>query len=283
MWAPQTVDNILTIERLQRRESKFILSLPYKTPISYKKRLATIGIFPLCYWHEYLDMVYLHKCLINNSDSNISIKIPTRETRNTSSTNGILLHATKSKTIYFQNSFYIRAANVWNTLPGFIRNTTTSLTTFKCNLMKYYVELTQQIYDPEDPRTFKFVVLNVIPLTNERINSNMLLNLAFVRLFVNIRLLCLLVFVFNCYVCFNFEIIRYTISCSFLEPRYWRTISVWKLQSFVTTVLYIDLLQWQTCKIKLNIYIYICIYIYTGCIKKSKTILKLLSIPQFCS
>ena len=159
VWAPQTVNNILTIERLQRRASKFILSLPYKTSIPYKKRLATIGILPLCYWHEYLDMVYLHKCLINNSDNNISIKIPTRETRNTSSTNGILLHVTKSKTVSFQNSFYIRAANVWNTLPGFIRNTTTSLTTFKCYLMKYYVELTQQIYDPEDPRTFKSVCI----------------------------------------------------------------------------------------------------------------------------
>jgi hypothetical protein len=96
VWAPQTVNNILTIERLQRRASKFILSLPYKTSIPYKKRLATIGILPLCYWHEYLGMVYLHKCLINNSDNNISIKIPTRETRNTSSTNGILLHVTKS-------------------------------------------------------------------------------------------------------------------------------------------------------------------------------------------
>jgi hypothetical protein len=129
---------------------------------------ATIRILPLCYWHEYLDMVYLYKCLINNSDSNISIKIPTRETRNTSSTIDILLHVTKSKTVSFQNSFYIRgrAANVWKTLPCFIRNTTTSLTTFKFNLMKYYVELTHQIYDPEDPRTFKSVCINVTPLAH---------------------------------------------------------------------------------------------------------------------
>jgi hypothetical protein len=139
-------------------------------------------------------MVYLHKCLINNSDNNISIKIPTRETRNNSSTNGIVLHVTKSKTVSFQNSFYIRAANVWNTLPSFIRNTTTSLTTFKCNLMKYYVELTQQIYDPEDPRTFKYVCIKC--------------HTPFLFVCPSIRLLCLIVFVFNCYVCFNFKIIR---------------------------------------------------------------------------
>ena len=54
--------------------------------------------------------------------------------------------------------------------------------------MKYYVELTQQIYDPEDPRTFKSVCIKCHTTrspTNELINSNMLLNLVFVRLFVN--------------------------------------------------------------------------------------------------
>jgi hypothetical protein len=34
-----------------------------------------------------------------------------------------------------------------------------------------------------------------------------------------------------------------------LEHLYWRTISVWKFQSFATIVLY--RLQWQTCKIKI--------------------------------
>ena len=72
VWAPQSVNNISTIEQVQRRATKFILSLPYNTNISYKERLVTIGIIPTCYWHEYLDMVYLFKCIIANSDSNIT-------------------------------------------------------------------------------------------------------------------------------------------------------------------------------------------------------------------
>ena len=72
VWALQSVNNISTIERVQRRATKFILSLPYNTNISYKERLVTIGIIPICYWHEYLDMVYLYKCIITNSDSNIT-------------------------------------------------------------------------------------------------------------------------------------------------------------------------------------------------------------------
>jgi hypothetical protein len=44
--------------------------------------------------------------------------------------------------------------------------------------MKYYVELTHQVYDPEDPRTFSlFVLMSHHSPTNELINSNLLLNL----------------------------------------------------------------------------------------------------------
>jgi hypothetical protein len=121
VWAPQTVNNIMTVERVQRRATKFILSLPYQTDISYKERLITIGSIPICYWHEYLDLVYLYKCIISNSDRNISIKIPGRETRNTNATNGILLEVAMCKTVSYQNSFYVRVANVWNTFPYSIR------------------------------------------------------------------------------------------------------------------------------------------------------------------
>ena len=101
VWAPQTVNNIMTVERVQRRATKFILSLPYQTDISYKERLITIGIIPICYWHEYLDLVYLYKCIISNSDRNISIKTPARESRNTNAINGILLEVAKCKTVRY--------------------------------------------------------------------------------------------------------------------------------------------------------------------------------------
>ena len=122
VWAPQTVSNIQTVERIQRRATKFILYLPYRTDISYKERLKILDIIPLCYWHEYLDIVYIFKSLINDSDSNISVKVSTRETR--SVRNGTFLNAGKCRTVNYQNSYYIRAAKVWNTLPSHIRDKT---------------------------------------------------------------------------------------------------------------------------------------------------------------
>ena len=155
VWAPQTVGNIQTIERVQRRATKFILSLPYRTDISYKDRLQILNIIPLCYWYEYLDMVYVFKSLKNDSDSNISVKVSTRETR--SASNGILLNVGKCRTVNYQNSYYIRAAKVWNTLPVDIRDTTKSVPSFKTLLRKHYIDLTSSIFNPDDPRTLKSV------------------------------------------------------------------------------------------------------------------------------
>ena len=106
----QTLERIQTLERVQRRSTKFILSLPFQTDISYPKRLAKLNILPITYWHEYLDLVYLFKCIYENSDKNVKLNSPNRVTRrSTSSTSGLLLQITKSKTVTFQNSFYIRA------------------------------------------------------------------------------------------------------------------------------------------------------------------------------
>ena len=64
MWDPQAVNLILDIERIQRRATKFILSLAYRSEVSYEQRLLKIGLLPLSYWHEFLDLVYVFKFLV---------------------------------------------------------------------------------------------------------------------------------------------------------------------------------------------------------------------------
>ena len=145
VWSPQTVSNIVKIEKVQRRATKFILSLPYKTDISYKERLQTIRILPVCYWQEYLDMVYIYKCLVYKSDENISIKRRGRVTRMNDITNGILLEIPRSRTVAYKNSFYVRAPSVWNTLPKDLRDTTRSVSSFKTNLCQFYNKLLDDI------------------------------------------------------------------------------------------------------------------------------------------
>ena len=109
-------------------------------------------------------MVYLFKCIITNSDSNINIKKHVRETR--TSTQGVLLDVPKCKTAAFQNRYYyIRAANVWNTLPCCTRDTNKTLVSFKVSLKRHYKDLTSLVYNPEDPRIgSSLFALNAIQL-----------------------------------------------------------------------------------------------------------------------
>ena len=146
-------------KKVQRRATKFILSPPYKSDISYKERLQTIHILPLCYWQGYLDMVYIYKCLVYKSDENIPIKRRGHVTRMNDITNGILLEIPRSRTVAYKNSFYIQAPSVWNTLPKDLRHTTRSVSSFKTNLCQFYNKQLHDIFDPEDSRTYKTVCI----------------------------------------------------------------------------------------------------------------------------
>ena len=146
MWAPQTVTDILKIERVQRRTTKFILSLQYSTDTPYSARPQTISIIPVCYWHEYLDLVCLYKCILSN-DSNVSVRTP------------ILLNVPKCKRVSYQNSFCARARSVWNIPPGYIRDTSRSLDYLKNCLLRYYFNLLEHIYNPDNPRALKSVCI----------------------------------------------------------------------------------------------------------------------------
>ena len=135
MWAPQAVNLILVIERIQRRTAKFILSLPYRCEVSYKQRL---GLLLLCYWHEFLDFVYVFKCLVSLSVPFISVMNSTRP-RRTVSSKDTLLNTIRANTVTFENSFYCRAPRIWNTLPAHLRNTDCSVAHFKKDLFNYYL------------------------------------------------------------------------------------------------------------------------------------------------
>ena len=110
----------------------------------------------------YLEYFYVVKRNISKSDSNISIEIPTRETRSTNAINGILLEVAKCKTVSYKNSIYVRVANVWNALPCLIRENNQTVVSFKFCLMQHHKDLTKEIYNPEDPRTFKHVCVKCV-------------------------------------------------------------------------------------------------------------------------
>ena len=62
IWAPQSViRNILLVESVQRRATKFICKLSKMDHYSYRDRLVQLNLLPLSYWLEYFDLV----CFLN--------------------------------------------------------------------------------------------------------------------------------------------------------------------------------------------------------------------------
>jgi hypothetical protein len=161
IWAPQTIDLIKRVERVQHRASKFILNLPYDCHTNYKNRLKASNIYTT---HEYLDLVFLFKMmngLVHVSDDIIPERNvgKTRRTRATSNPESILLRETKCRTVTFQRSFINRSTRIWNILPDELRHQSLSLVKFKSLLLDYYRTALNLVYDHDNPRTWKSICL----------------------------------------------------------------------------------------------------------------------------
>ncbi len=63
LWFPNKIQDIILLERVQRRATKYILNNYY---ISYKLRLIHLNI--LMYYLQLLDLLFFVKCLKNPSD-----------------------------------------------------------------------------------------------------------------------------------------------------------------------------------------------------------------------
>ena len=87
---------------------------------SYRDRLLSIDILPICYWHEVLDLVFFFKAtngIVCVSHDVLPERIvPTRVTR-ASASNAKSFRPKKCRTSTYQHSFFVRTSRSWNALP----------------------------------------------------------------------------------------------------------------------------------------------------------------------
>ena len=108
-------------------------------------------------------MVFFFKLIhgiisINNNllPSPVNIKKVTRS----SSPNNLSFVTTRCKTTTYQKSYLSRSTRLWNSLPKELTGNNVSLNKFKCGLIKYYKVALGNVYDVNDPRTWKSVCLS---------------------------------------------------------------------------------------------------------------------------
>ena len=136
IWAPQTIELIKRVERVQRRATKFILNLPFHCELTYEDRLQATDLLPISFWHEYLDLTFFFK-LFNGLVCVSEEIIPERKHRNIRTTRAtrnsdiITFRIRKCRTVTFQGSFMNRTARVWNILPAELRPQSLTLPRFK--------------------------------------------------------------------------------------------------------------------------------------------------------
>ena len=81
VWVPQSIYLISNLEKIQRRATKYILKLPFSCCQSYEKRLKTLSLLPISYWHKYLGMLLFFKItrgLVNIEPTIVPIARSTR-------------------------------------------------------------------------------------------------------------------------------------------------------------------------------------------------------------
>ena len=114
IWRPHKIKDILLLERVQRRATKYILD-DYTS--SYKSRLTKLNLLPLMYIYELHDLIFYIKSYKNPSsyfNINHFIFCSSISTRSSS---GFKLQHTGSSTNLTHNFYFCRLPRLWNSLP----------------------------------------------------------------------------------------------------------------------------------------------------------------------
>ena len=82
-----------------------------------------------------------------------------RETRS-SDTDHLKFSTNRCKTTTYQRSYLNRTTRLWNILPEELTGINISITQFKSGLYKYYQLAVKNVFDVDDPRTWKSICLS---------------------------------------------------------------------------------------------------------------------------
>ena len=152
IWRPNHVKDILIIERVQHRATKYILQ-DYRS--DYKSRLTSLNLLPLMYWFELQDLLFLVKCLKDSNDSaciHDHIQFVSSSTRAGS---GRKLAHNFCRTSIVRHFYYNRVVLLWNAMPAI--NLDLSLRSIKRQLCSFLWDHFLDHFDPDTTCSYHFL------------------------------------------------------------------------------------------------------------------------------
>ena len=151
--ALRTVTLVKRTENIQRRARKCVSDLYFRCDTKYEQRLLFLDLNPLCYLHDFLDIVLLYK-LIHRHVTIDNDLLPSATNNNRRETRSLgpdhLTFTTKRcKTSTYQRSYLNRTTRLWNILPSDLTGKSISLTQFTYGLFSYHKQAVKNVYDRE--------------------------------------------------------------------------------------------------------------------------------------
>ena len=134
LWSPQTKCNVLSLENVQRKMTRYITNY---MDLSYTDRCFVLKILPLSFRREIADLTFLYKCIHNLIDVDFTDVLNFSSPSLTRSPDENVIKVERARTETFKLSYFNRAAFLWNRLPPEIR-CCASLATFKSKLVCFY-------------------------------------------------------------------------------------------------------------------------------------------------
>ena len=151
IWRPQHQKDILQLERVQRRATKWILSDSHS---DYKSRLLTLGLLPVMMSYELADLSFFLKSF-HSPTSNFNImKFVSFRSGVTRSSSSMKMRIPLNPSNRSRHFYFSRLPRLWNSLPPLDPSSPVSSNLIL--IKRFFMDKFVSFFDPAQPCTFHF-------------------------------------------------------------------------------------------------------------------------------
>ena len=151
LWNPCVIKDIINMERIQRRSTKYILN-DYTS--DYKTRLLKLKLLPLMYLLDLSDVLFFIKSIKLPSDNFNILHFISFSSSNTRSSSHNKLNHKYSRSNKIRNSYFVRLPRLWNSLPSIDLNQ--SFSSIKTYIYNYLWKHFEANFNQFSPCTFHY-------------------------------------------------------------------------------------------------------------------------------
>ena len=152
IWRPNLIKDILKLEKIQRRATKYILN---DFTSNYKQRLQTLHMLPLMYILEINDIMFCVKSLkFPQVHFKILDFVSFAPSGSRSGSRNKMQHI-RSNNYKSSNFYFNRLPRLWNALPYI--DLTSSISSIKCKLHLFLTDHFYQNFSPHDSCSLHFM------------------------------------------------------------------------------------------------------------------------------